>query len=116
MAAIVKSASKKTLRNARLKFEELEVILTEIEASINNRPIKYQGEDVETVLTPSHSINGDVLPQIAEESIDNFEEDSNVQKRYRYMCRKRHIIWKRWNHEYLVGFRQYHNMSTNKGR
>eukprot|EP00112_Aurelia_sp_Birch-Aquarium-sp1_P009810 Seg2129.4 transcript_id=Seg2129.4/GoldUCD/mRNA.D3Y31 product="hypothetical protein" protein_id=Seg2129.4/GoldUCD/D3Y31 len=56
---------------------------------------------VETVLTPSHLINGDVLPQIAEELTDNFEEDNNVQKRYRYMCRKRHDIWKRWNHEYL---------------
>ena len=61
-------------------------------------------------------MNGDVLPQIAEELTDNFEEDSNVQKRYRYMCRKRHDIWKRWNHEYLVGLRQYHRMSTNKGR
>ena len=115
MVAIVKSALKKTLGNARLKFKELEVILTEIQASINNRPITYQGEDVETVLTPSHSINGDVLPQIAEESIDSFEEDSNVQRRYRYMCRKRHDIWKRWNHEYIVGLRQYHRMSTNKG-
>ena len=116
MVAIVKSSLKKTLGNARLKFKELEVILTEIEASINNRPITYQGDDVETVLTPSHLINGDVLPQIAEELTDTFEEDSNVQRRYRYMCRKRHDIWKRWNHDYLVGLRQYHRMSANKGR
>ena len=62
MVAIVKSALKITLGDMRLRLKELEVIPTEVEASVNKRPITYQGEDVETVLTLSHIIDGDVLP------------------------------------------------------
>ena len=117
MVAILKACLKKTLGNARLQFNELEVILCEIEASMNNRPITYQGEDIQRALTPPDLINGEILPQIAEESVESdFKESSNVAKRYRYICKKREDLWNRWHRECLVTFRQYHKMNEKTGR
>ena len=50
---------------------------------MNNRPITYQGEDVQRAPTPSDLINGQTLPQIAEELVENdHQESNNVTKRY----------------------------------
>ena len=84
---------------------------------MNNRPITYQGEDVQRALTPSDLINGQTLPQIAEELVENdHQESNNATKRYRYISKKRDDLWNRWNREYVVTLRQYHKMTKSKGR
>ena len=52
-----KGCSRKVLRNAILSFDDLHTLLTEIECTLNSRPLTYHYEDGE-VLTPSHLIYG----------------------------------------------------------
>ena len=59
MVASVKGCVRKTLGNARLSFDELSTLLTEIECTLNSRPLTYEYNEVgEEVLTPSHLIYG----------------------------------------------------------
>ena len=56
---LVKRCLKKTLRNAKLTYEELETVIVEIEGVLNSRPLTYVHEDLtEAPLTPS-SLNCD---------------------------------------------------------
>ena len=70
MVGLVKRSLKKTLGNARLNYEELEVLIIQVEASLNNRPLSYQREDIETALTPAQLMYGYDLPQIAEQELE----------------------------------------------
>ena len=59
MVASVKGCLRKTLGNARLTFDELSTLLTEIECTLNSRPLTCEYNEVEEeVLTPSHLIYG----------------------------------------------------------
>ena len=50
---------KKTLEKARLIYEELLTVLTEVECILNSRPSTYlYPDDLEKPLTPSHLISG----------------------------------------------------------
>jgi hypothetical protein len=55
----VKRCLYKILKNARVTNEELYTVLTEIEATLNSRPLTYVStEDLDEPITPSHLING----------------------------------------------------------
>ena len=59
MVRVTKGCLKKAIDQQRLTYEELLTILTEEEAVINNRPLKYiDEEDIDSVLTPSHLFCG----------------------------------------------------------
>ena len=59
MVASARQCMKKTLGNARLSFDELSTLLTEVESTLNSRPLAYEYNEVdEEVLTPSHLIYG----------------------------------------------------------
>ena len=59
MNSMIKGALRKTLKNAKLNYEELETIIVEIEAVINSRPISYIHDDeLLEPLTPSHLVYG----------------------------------------------------------
>ena len=52
---------RKTLRNARLNYDELRTVLVEVEGTINSRPLTYiclSSDDPEEPLTPSHLMIG----------------------------------------------------------
>ncbi|XP_065052637.1 uncharacterized protein LOC135681915, partial [Rhopilema esculentum] len=55
MVRSVKRCLRKVLGNARLTQDELHTVLTEIECTLNSRPLTYQYE-IGEVLTPSHLI------------------------------------------------------------
>ena len=55
MVRSVEGCLRKVLRNSRLTNDELHTVLTEIECTLNSRPITYQ-YDIGEVLTPSQLI------------------------------------------------------------
>ena len=75
----VKRCLKKILKNAKLSYEELLTVVTEVECVLNSRPLTYvSSEDIEEPLTPSHLMTGRRLLSIPDEIAVDEEETSEV--------------------------------------
>ena len=75
----VKRCLKKTLRNARLTYEELLTVIIEIECVLNSRPLIYaNSEDMDKPLSPSHLVTGRRLLSLPEEVLVHEEKDNEV--------------------------------------
>ena len=117
----VKSCMKKCIGGARLSYDELHTVVTEIEAVLNSRPLTYLYADkLEEALTPSHLILGRrllTLPEVSpvEEEDKDFDEREDVaRRRERYLSRVLNHYWKRWKTECLVDLREYHKLETKR--
>ena len=112
---------KKCIGGARLSYDELHTVVTEIEAVLNSRPLAYLYADgLEEALTPSHLVLGRrllTLPEVSpdEEQDKDFDEREDVaRRRERYLSRVLNHYWKRWKTEYLVDLREYHKLETKR--
>ena len=117
----VKSCMEKCIGGARLSYDELHTVVTEIEAVLNSRPLTYlYADELEEALTPSHLILGRrllTLPDVSpdEEEDKDFDEREDVaRRRERYLSRVLKHNWKRWKTEYLVDLREYHKLETKR--
>ena len=114
MVGQVKRCLRKVLGNAKLSFEELYTVLTEIENTLNSRPLTYEyNEPGVEMLTPSHLIFGRRVSALAEGidqrvNYNELDEVSNLHKRFLYLKRKLSHFSSRWQKEYLVGLREAH--------
>ncbi|XP_006814449.1 uncharacterized protein LOC102809591 [Saccoglossus kowalevskii] len=121
MISITKTSLKKVLGRSCVTYVELETILTEIESSINERPLTFVSSDIADLnpLTPSHLINGrsiHSLPQ-ATETVTNPNILMNhhiANHRYRYLTMLQDAFWRRWSHEYITALRERH-INQHKG-
>ena len=118
MVGEVKRCLRKTVGNAKLSLDELSTLLTEIENTLNARPLTYQGEEFDAeVLTPYHLMYGHRLSSLShgiDSSVDHdFECDSSsLTKRFLYLTRKLNHFWRRWRREYLAGLRETHRLQS----
>lgn len=116
MIGTVKRCLKKVLGTAKLSQDELSTVLTEVESTLNSRPLTYYGEELEEqVLTPSHLIIGRRISPLSEN--DNISLDShdiagggNWSRRFVYLTKKLNHFWTRWHKEYLLGLRETHRL------
>ena len=108
----VKRCLKKTLKNARVSFEEFETVLTQVEGIVNSRPLTYVHEEMSEPLTPSTLCFGrrllsNPLPQ--ERKVNkNLVDDSR--RRERFLTRILNHFWERWRKEYLTELRERHKV------
>ncbi len=116
----MKRCLRKVLGNARLGFDELTTVLSEVESTLNSRPITYQYEGLEEALTPPHSLFGYRLSPIAENIdvslIDDFNDNDTLTNRFEYLSRIMSHFWKRWKHEYLFDMREFHRQKSNTAK
>ena len=105
-----KRCLRKVLGNAKLNADEMITVLTELEATMNSRPLTYEYDEVGAeMLTPSHLIYGRRLINLPEEVRDDEEENERgFLKRFRYLAKLRIHFWNRWRKEYLVDLREHH--------
>ena len=98
----------KTLRNSKLSSCELYTTLTEIERTINNRPLTYAYDETNAeMLTPANLMYGyrfDMIP----DDVQDEENETSIQKRHRYLANRRRHFWNRWRNEYLINLREHH--------
>eukprot|EP00794_Sanderia_malayensis_P004234 gene4233-biopygen3409 len=112
LVGMTKTVLKRILGKAALKYSEMEVVLKKTQGILNNRPLTYQGEELEDEpLTPNHLIFGRRLQQMPA-APDDFEEE-DVALRRRHIETKLNQIWSRWNKEYLLGLREFHKSKEN---
>ena len=111
MVGLVKDTLKKSLGQANLTFSELQEVLLDIEFCLNNRPLTYQTEELDSeALTPNHLVHGRRITPLREEEVYSDEDQMPARKRLRYLqkCRERH--WNRWTKEYLASLREHHKL------
>ena len=106
--------------NTSLNAIELQTILTEIEATLNSRPLTYPYTDIKDgpPLTPSHFLCGHrllTLPDTEEDS-DYIPQESakELTRRAKYNQKIMQAFWKQWQREYLTGLREQHSSQKNE--
>eukprot|EP00795_Rhopilema_esculentum_P015986 gene15986-7318_t len=116
-----KSCLKKCIGQARLTYDELTTVVTEIEATFNPRPLTYLYEnELEEALTPSHLLVGRRLlslletPQEDDDDGGYGEQEDVARRRQRYLNTVLDNYWRRWKREYLVDLREYHRLEIKK--
>ena len=72
------------LGNARLSFDELLTVMSEVETTLNSRPLTYDYDiPADEVLTPVHLMYGRRLTTLP--GSQEVEEDISCRKRYRHV-------------------------------
>ena len=100
MNRALKEPLRKILGKAKLNFSELYTILTDIEASLNQRPLTYLGSDPQNpqAITPAHLAIGRPMRNLPDLPSS---PAVNVTKRFRYLQTLLKHFWSRWTKEYL---------------
>ena len=116
-----KSCLKKCIGLARLTYDEVSTVVTEIEAIFNSRPLTYLYEnELEEALTPSHLLVGRRLlslsetPQEEDDDGGYGEQEDVARRRQRYLNKVLDNYWRRWKREYLVDLREYHRLEIKR--
>ena len=117
----VKRCLYKILKNARVTSEELYTVLTEIESTLNSRPLTFVStEDLDEPITPSHLINGrriSSLPDADKPGEEGRVEEMHKTKAAKRVCYLRTLkehLWLRWKEEYLLELRNSHRQTTKR--
>ena len=80
VAGNLKSGPRKVVGSAGLTYEELEMLLTKVEATLNSRPLTYDNSELdEEVLTPSHLMYGRRIATLPDEVVEPEEANSSSQ-------------------------------------
>ena len=119
MIRSTKRCLKKMVGKAKLTYEELLTVITEVELIINSRPLTYVSSmDLEEPLTPSHLIIGrrllnlpDGLCYDQEQSYEVKDTAMVLTKRMKFLDDTLERFWKRWKQEYLLELCASHQLN-----
>ena len=122
LIGLTKNALKKVLGRAQVTLSELQTIIVEIEAILNDRPLTYVSADIDDqeALTPSHLLSGRRITSLPHEKVD--DEDihdpdygnlTEVTKRARRQALLLQHFRNRWRTEYLTSLREFHRTTGN---
>lgn len=112
---IVKAGLKAVVGRALLNKSELCTVLTEVEATVNSRPLTYVYTDLNEPLplTPSHLLYGRSLTMFPPDHLSDEEitdpslnTKSTVTRRYQYISRIIADFRLRWINDYLLALRE----------
>ncbi|XP_058827202.1 uncharacterized protein LOC131687165 [Topomyia yanbarensis] len=111
--AAVKVAKKhlqRQLGNVRLSFEDMATVLSQIEASMNSRPLTPMSEDPSdfTALTPGHFLIGSSMHALPEPDIHCMA--SSRLDHYQRIQQLHQQFWHRWRTEYLQELQRDHKI------
>ncbi|XP_041972200.1 uncharacterized protein LOC121728148 [Aricia agestis] len=92
---------RRTVGNARLTFEELSTVLTQIEAVLNSRPLSPMSSDPHDLLplSPAHFLVG--RPLTSPVFADLHDIPDHRLTRYQRIEKIRQHFWTRWSREYV---------------
>ncbi len=96
----VKKALIKSLGHACVDRSQLEVVMAEIEAMVNDRPLGVSGESTD-IITPSMLCAGRRLGQLPDTS-EKVDHTDDLNKMWFYKKRLTQQFWKIWRNNYLL--------------
>ena len=98
----LKEPLRKILGKAFLTYVEMYTVLTEIESTVNSRPLTFVGESIKDgqVITPAHLALGRALKTVPDIP-HGTQCEAPINDRYLYRQRLIGHFWKRWKAEYL---------------
>ena len=99
LIGVMKRCLSKVIGRKLLNFGELEEVLLDVEQTMNNRPLSYQGEDFDQpVLTPNVLLRGRCSP-VLDEDLHVLEEE--ITKRAVFVQKNKEHLRKRFLREYV---------------
>ena len=107
----MKRCLRKVIGQRRLTYDELLTVLTEVEVTLNSRPLTYlTADDLEEPLTPMHLITGRRLLDLRATSemdpdIMSSNKHANLTAAVKCLSPILEHIWKWWRLEYLTELR-----------
>ena len=101
--------------HGQLSWKELEAVLLSVETTLNDRPLGYVEEDIQsTVITPNSLLF--LRPNQLLEPSHHLIENKDLRKRYKYLQKCKDSVWKRWSTEYLRSLRERYIAKKKGGR
>ena len=99
-----KRCLRKVIGKAKLNYDELLTVVTEVEMIINSRPLSYvTPDDLEEPLTPSHFLMGKKTMSIPDGISSDQDWDDDIQitnpelsRRMKHLNSVLNHFWKRW--------------------
>ena len=110
LVGLVKAALYKAIGNGHLQWKELESVLLSVETTLNDRPLGYVEDDIQTtVITPNsfcfcNQINCLNPPIMWSKT-----------RRYKYLQKCKTAVWNRWTKEYLRSLRERYVRKKGRG-
>ena len=114
LIGIMKRTLSKVIGRSLLRFDELEEVLIDVETSMNNRPLIYQGEEFERpVITPNILLRGNPVP-VVEEDLELLGDESEVTKRKKLLQRSKSKLRQRFMNKYVHALEEWQQLSSDK--
>ena len=99
---------KKQLKTYRLNYEQMQIVLQEIEAIVNNQPLTYvYPTELETCITPNLLLFGRTLSFSNQEPAPLITESSSIKLYSSKISNIINYFWDRWRKEYTISLRKY---------
>ncbi|UYV72987.1 hypothetical protein LAZ67_10001402 [Cordylochernes scorpioides] len=104
----VKMILKKVIGSSLLPFEELTTFLTQIEATLYQRPLTSLSEDPNDLeaLTPAHFLSGPSTSNLPETDNQQEKLSSNLSSRWKHIQEFKKIFILRWKKEYVINLQK----------
>ena len=122
MIGVVKNCLKKIIFKKKISAEELTALTCEIECRVNNRPLGYVDDDIDSLepLTPAHLLYGrrlNALPTVTDKEYrtdPDYLELKDVNKSVRNFNKILNQFREVWQSHYLTSLREYQNFKASK--
>ena len=98
---VMKRSLSKSIGRSLLKFAEIEEALIDVEASMKNRPLLYQGEEFEKLIITSNILLRRRPLPIVEDDLELIGDEAEVSRRMKLLQRSKHQLRQRFMNKYI---------------